>query len=199
MRKLLVAVALILMLAVGASAQSPKICLYAGGGMGLPMSPEVFSDGWKAGLNFGGGVGYLASPQFEVGGTLYYNSFGLDVPSGVGIDGGSFTSLEIMANFKYLIAVGAEDASFKPYLLGKIGMATVDVTDITLTEGEYVYTMGVIGETKLAYGFGAGADIAISPKAAVFFQTNYTFVATSGESMSYLPFSAGIKFWLGGE
>ena len=109
MKRIALVLAVLLMFALTASAQSQiKPVFYAGGGLGMPLSPEAFKDGWKMGLGFGGGVGAQFTPNIEVIGKFFYNTFGLDVPDveGVTIDGGDLQFIEFGADMKYLFTTG---------------------------------------------------------------------------------------------
>ena len=206
MKKVLIAVGMILVLSLGVQAQDEpmKINIYAGGGLTMPMSPDVYKDYWKMGMAFGGGVGFEVTPTFEIIGRFGYNMHSLDTDkllegtSGITIDGLDFKTMEIMADIKYMFPAGAEGASFKPYLVGTVGMVNAKFSDVTITGGSLSMTLGGVDETKLAFGFGAGADLSLSPKAAIFIDAKYMMVTTSGESTAYLPFRAGLKFGLGG-
>ena len=207
MKKLLIAIGLILVVSLSVSAQeSMKINVYAGGGVTIPMSPDVFKDYWKMGIGFGGGVGFEVTKSFEIVGRFGYNMHSFEADkfladlgvTGITIDGLDFKTLEIMADIKYLIPAGEEDAAFKPYLVGSVGMVNAKFSDVTITGGTLSATLGGADETKLAFGFGAGAAFSVSPTVAIFVDAKYMIVTTSGESTGYLPLRAGLKFGLGG-
>ncbi len=187
MKKGLLTTLLILVLATGASAAGPAI--YAGGGVSMPMGD--WADFYKMGFGFGGGFGYPVTPQFEVVGKVFYNTFPVD--SDV-IEGGDFIAISFGADVHfYPMANNADESAFAPYLLGGIGMSSVKVKEITapvaVPEGE--------SETDLTFGFGAGFQYEMSPKMALWVEAKYTIISTEGASTSHLPIFAGIKFNLG--
>jgi len=191
-----------------------------------------FSDIWKMGMGGNGRIGLEISPAFEVGGTFSYSSFGLDEDGlvdallgeyrpyfdlagvTIGFQGGEMTVLEILADARYFIPVGAEDAPFKPYLTGTVGMASVSVDEFTVSVtvpgvGETSVTDPSISETVLGFGIGAGFEYMFSPKVGFWLDgkymlTNlaigiYKYDRTLLEyDVAYLPIRAGVKIMFGG-
>ncbi|HOP06972.1 MAG TPA: outer membrane beta-barrel protein [candidate division Zixibacteria bacterium] len=211
MKKVLFAMVLTLVLAGIASAQGPKINFYAGGGMALPMGPDDFKDYWKSGISFGGGVGFQQSANMELKAMLFYNKFDVDEDgmieeieeaygidaSGLEIDGGEMTAIEIMGVFKY--SLGLPEAPARPYLLGSVGITAMKVAEATISYGsEYgSETTPETTESKLSFGVGGGVDIKIGATTALFAEAQYMYVSTEGDAITYLPIRGGIKFTFG--
>ena len=58
MKRIALVLVVLLVFAMTASAQNQiKPVFYAGGGIGIPLSPSAFSDAYKMGFGFGGGIG----------------------------------------------------------------------------------------------------------------------------------------------
>ena len=206
MKRVLIVVAALLALSTMVTAQSQvKPVVYVGGGLALPLSPEGFSDGWKMGYGFGGGVGIQLDPSMELIGKVFYNTFPLDDDkllegtTGITVDGGDFQFLEFGADFKYILMANAPDAKFKPFLIGGLGMTNIKVSDFTIAgDGESVmFPFGDYSETKFSLGAGAGFDYMFSPKAGVWLEARVHVVMTEGDSFTYLPVRAGVKFLFG--
>ena len=204
MKRLAVVLAVLLIFAVTASAQGDaakmKPVIYAGGGLGLPLSPSVFSDGWKMGIGFGGGVGLQLTPYVEVIGKFFYNSFPLDVPdiAGVTTDGGSFQFMEFGADVKYIFTVGP-DSPVGPFLLAGAGMTNLKISDFTVSGDlvDFTIPFSEYSETKFALAFGGGFDYMFSPKAGLWVEGRYALVMTEGDSFGYFPIRVGVKLLLG--
>lgn len=207
MRRVLIIMAVLLVFAVSASAQSQiKPAIYAGGGLSMPVGPDAFKDYWKMGMGFGGGVGLGFTPYLEVIGKFYFNQFAFDGDqflsdlgvTGYTIDGFDFRALEFGADVKYMFST-AEGAPFKPYGIVGLGMANIKITDVTITgDGEtLVLPMGDISETKFMLNGGVGFDYMFSPKAGLWVDARYATILTEGDAMSYIPIRAGVKILLG--
>ena len=155
----------------------------------MPMSPDDFSENWKMGYGGGAGLGYMFTPNVEVVVSGFYNIFSLDIPDGVDASGGEFSTIEVMANLKYILGKGA--SKLKPYFIGGVGMASAKISQLD-TAG--VMATPDTSETDFIYNLGAGAEITITPTAAIFVEGFYTSVATEGETTAYVPIRAGLKF-----
>ncbi|MBN2227013.1 MAG: outer membrane beta-barrel protein [candidate division Zixibacteria bacterium] len=215
MRKIIILSVLFCALIVTAQAQTekPKPILFFGGGMGLPMGPDLFKDFWKSGIGIGGGVGFEVNPNIELQAAIYYNNFPTDEdafldyiadmigedPTGLSLDGGSTRIIEAMANAKYKLGGSNSSSSVKPYVLGGAGFANLSFSDVTASyEGE-TETVTFESTTKLALNIGAGADFMVGPKIGIFVEGKYSMVFTEGDATNYVPIRAGMTFKLGSE
>ncbi len=186
MKKVLLTTLMVLVLAVGASA-GPAI--YAGGGVSMPMG--TWSDFYKMGIGFGGGVGFPVTPQFDIVGKVFYNSFSMD--SDV-IEGGEFIAFAFGADLHfYPMANNADESAFTPYLLGGIGMSSVKANEVTAP----IAVPESDTEMDLTFGFGGGFQYEMSPSMSFWVEAKYTIISTEGASTSHLPIFGGIKFNLG--
>ena len=204
-RLILVAVFLLAFVATSAAQQQMKPVIYVGGGIGMPMGPTVFKDYWKMGIGFGGGVGLQFNPQMEVIAKFYYNSFGFDWDkiiggaTGVSGDGLDFQAIEFGGDVKYTFGSGGASAPLKPFFIVGVGFAQAKFTDGSVTGGTVTVPISTGGysETKIAFSGGAGFDYMFSPKMGFWLEGRFAMIATSGESTTYLPIRAGLKFMLG--
>jgi opacity protein-like surface antigen len=209
MKKLLIVIVLVLLCAAPGWAQNKiKPIIYVGGGLGMPLSPTLFSDYWKMGFGFGGGLGLQFNPQVEIIGRFHYNTFPLDDDkllsdagvsgSSVTIDGLDFQSLEFGVDLKYIFKMAAE-SKFKPYMVTNVGFANVKFTDVTITGdgGSITLPASSISETDFTFAPGLGFDYMFAPKVGMWIDVRYALVLTEGETTSYLPIKAGLKLELG--
>lgn len=205
MKRVSFVLVVLLILVVSASAQNEiKPVFYAGGGLGMPSSPSAFSDFWKTGFGFGGGLGAQFSRNLEVIGKFFYNTFPMDGDAllegftGITIDGGEFKVMEFGADVKYMFSTGPE-SPFAPFFVAGLGLANVKVGDVTLSDPEESVTIpfGDYSETKFALSGGAGFDYMFAPKAGLWVEARYALVFTEGESTGYLPLRAGVKVLFG--
>jgi len=212
MKRVLIVVAALLALSTMVTAQSQvKPVFFAGGGMGMPLAPSFFSDYWKMGYGFGGGAGVQINPSIEITGKVFYNTFtfdgdkflkefslGEDV-SGITIDGLDFKAIEFGVDFKYILLANQPEAKFRPFMVVGAGMANIKFDDVTITgDSESVMLpTGAFSETDFAIGGGAGFDYMFAPKTGVWLEARVNVIMTEGESTTYLPIRAGVKFLFG--
>ena len=222
MRKLTIATVMVVALIFSGSALAGETSVYLGGGMSMPMSPDMFKDYWKMGFGGAGGVGFQIKPGLEVGVTLGYSSFPLDddkmltemlaevglTPADLEAAGitieleAPLTALEILGYGKYTFGTG--EAPFGFYMIGLAGMTKLSADDITMTAtipGVGTITVSEPGgpsATDITLGFGAGFDYMFSPTAGFWFDAKYMLILSEGESTAHLPLRAGVKFMFGG-
>jgi len=225
MKQLFVVMCVMLILALSGTALAGEIkpAIYVGGGMSLPMGPQLFSDFWKSGFGGSGGIGLQVSPAIEIGGTFGYSKFPFDDDavleyfgvsdlelSGVNVDitfsGLDITTLEFLAYGKYIFTVGAEGSKFKPYMLATAGMTKMSTDEMSASvivtgaiDTSFTESAPKISTTDFTIGFGAGFEYMFSPKAGLWLDGKYMVVLTEGESTAYLPLRAGLKFMFGGK
>ena len=215
MKQLFVVMCVMLILALSGTALAGEIkpAIYVGGGMAIPMSPQLFSDNWKIGFGGTGSVGFEISPVIEIGGTFAYNSNSFDedkflesiiLPPGARVDitGAKFKAMEFLGYGKYTFATG--ESPFKPYLKASAGVAKLsrDLTTLVAdTSGVEIAreTIPEVAVTDFTLGFGAGVAYMFSPTAGVWLDAQYLVIMTEGESTAYLPLRAGLKFMFGGK
>jgi opacity protein-like surface antigen len=166
-----------------------KGSIYLGGGVAMPMSPDEFKDNYGMGYGGGAGLGYKVTPSVEIIVSGFYNLFSSDFPDSFGVTGGDVSIIEAVGNLKYIFGKGA--SKIKPYIIGGAGMASVKFSQVDDTSGT-VFSADT-SETDFIYNLGAGAEITVSPSAAIFIEGFYSSVATEGETSAYVPIRAGLK------
>jgi len=205
--------ALLLIVSMPTWAQNQiKPVVYAGGGIDLLLSPDLLKDYWKMGYGFGGGVGIQVKPNLELIGRVSFNTFpfdadkfldDMDAPAGVSVDGLDFRSLEFGADMKYIFMSDQANMMFKPFVVAGLGFANIKATDATITAEdeddieEVHLPFGDASETDFSFNFGGGFDYMFAPKAGAWVDVRYTYIASEGDAISYLPIRAGVKFLFG--
>jgi Outer membrane protein beta-barrel domain len=187
-KKLLIAGAVVFMLCAAVSAQAPAspVSIYAGGGLSMPMAPDLFKDYWKMGFNGMLGAGYGLTPAFQIVAKGEYHMFPLDVE---GVEGADISILMFGADGRF--AVGLPAAPIKPFFLVGAGMAKLSASD--LESG--AFTVGFPEETDFYFNAGAGVEFKVGPKANLFVQARYVDVMSEGEATAFIPFTVGLKFF----
>jgi hypothetical protein len=126
MRYAAVVGAALVFLAGSAFAQDgPKVQIFGGGGLAVPVTPDVFKDGWKEGYDVGGGVGVRITNNVSIRGQVSYDRFGFD-------EGGVFSLLE-------------EELGFDPGDLG--ASITIDGGDTIITSFSGEVKISFVGDT----------------------------------------------------
>jgi len=190
MRRVILALSILLVFALSTSAQVLKpFNVYVGGGVSLPMSPEVFKDNWKIGFHGTVGVGYKAAPTVQIVGKAEYHSIPFDWGDISGVSGFSLNALMFGVDGRFVF--GAPDAPAKPLLFAGLGVANVSFSDL---EGPGVSVPITVEETKVYFNAGGGVEFKAGPTITIFIQASYVSIATSGEATGFVPITAGIKF-----
>ena len=179
MKKLTI-ITLVLMLAIGASAQVPKpFTIYLDGGLSMPNGD--ISAAYKNGWNFGAGVGFNMAPMFQIVPHIEYHSFSVDSPVDIG---GKWTVWMMGADGRMSLNMPA--APIKPFFVGGLGFAAGKTEAIQLLG---VSISDDVTQTKFYWNIGAGVDFN-----SFFLQVKYVSIATEGSSTNYIPVKVGLKF-----
>ena len=204
MKNCLISIAIILLTSYDAQAQyDKKSTYYINSGFSFPSAPDGFSEFWKLGFNFGGGISYPVTKVFWFRGYYGFNNFGFDedavlkdlglVGSGLEIDGGTATAMQGTGNLKIVLPT-SPDSKAKPYFTGGIGFMRFSTSDVKIALQGDSDTIDGDSETAFSIDFGAGLDITINEKIALFVEGAYTIGFTEDESTQYLPIRIGIIF-----
>lgn len=223
MKKMLLTSVIILVFAVTGSAQT-KMAGYLGGGVNMPMSPDVFKDENKMGIGFFGSFGAEVNPMFEILGRVGYNMYSVD-EEGIeatftamveaygytvdefSLDGGKIKMIEFGVDVKFKIPMGETGSAFQPYLVAGPGMVNLSRDDVTVSFtitdplGGSADTTDVLvteGVTKFGANFGAGFTYLFTPTVGAFVDARYAMIFTEGETTAYLPIRGGVAFLFGG-
>ncbi|MBD3383878.1 outer membrane beta-barrel protein [candidate division KSB1 bacterium] len=176
---------------------------FINGGMAMPMGPDEFKDYWKTGFNVGGGAEFAFGPNMKLVGTVDYTSFGINEDelldefamgvSGISVDGGSLSSIAVLANVKFSIAPPMSPIS--PYLIGGAGMFFLSGGEADIKyQGMTMSTIESETDNYFGVGVGAGVDLTISPNMSLFIEGKYNIAFAEEDNMSYLPIKAGLLF-----
>ncbi len=208
MRRALITVVMIVLLAGGVSAGNLKpITLYAGTGLSVPGGPDGFKDSWKIGYHVFGGVGYNLMPCLQVIGHFGYHVFPYDIDKYVNsgtfpnssvdeFDGRTYSVIMIGLDTRF--SVTAPGARARPYVQLGFGIADTDVDDLnynglTVRQGA--------GETKPYLSFAGGVESALGPKLSLFFQGQMVLIfydddnsRIANKTVTFFPISIGLKF-----
>lgn len=197
MKKVLIAVAAVMVLAASGSAQIPNpISLYAGGAVSMPSS-EAWSDMVKTGFHGSVGVGYKVMPNMQLVGKIEYHRFGLndDALALMDAEGGHNNVWMYGADARY--SFGLPAAPIKPYILGGVGFANISASDLEGTS-DLVTSFNQfnnVSTTELYFNVGAGAELKAGPAFSLFGQVRYVSVQTDGEASAFIPLTVGVKFF----
>ena len=190
MKKLLILTVILAFVAMSASAQVSKpFNIYVGGGLNLPMSPEIFKDYWKTGFHGMGAFGFNSGPNLQILGKIEYHTFPFDFGGIPGLSGMSFNTLMYGGAAKF--DFGVPMAPTKPFVLGGMGMATLSVSDL---EGVGAPISFDVSETKIYIEFGGGVEFKMGPTMNLFLMGRYVNVSSEGDATAFVPITVGLKF-----
>ena len=180
---LLTLAAMLLMFASSPVAQDLEkpVDFYIGVGAGVPTGD--LADGWKLGFHGLARVGFSVAPKLDVLAGLDYHTFPIDdlgVPS---VSGGSFSTINITGDLK--VNFGMAGASSNPFLLGGVGLSIYSISDLSVG----TVTVEFDSESDIFIEVGGGVEFN-----KFFAQIKYVNIFAEGISISYIPFTVGVKF-----
>jgi hypothetical protein len=201
MKKLFLALIILIAFGVSASAQVPTpFSLYAGGAISLPQSPSAFKDGYKSGLSGMVGFGWKLMPNLQAVLKAELHSFKVDfaqqglATSYPALTGGTNNMWMFGVDGRY--SLGLPAAPIKPFLIGGAGLASISQTDFA---GDPLATSlnSVLptSQSKMYWNIGAGVELKGTPLMGLFAQVRYVSVATDGTASNFVPITLGLKFF----
>jgi hypothetical protein len=201
MRKLFLALIILLAFGITASAQVPTpFSIYAGGAISLPQSPDQFKNNFKNGWHGMVGLGWKLMPSLQAVAKVELHSFAVDfenqnlVTSAPNLAGGTNRMLMFGLDGRY--AVGVPAAPLKPFILVGGGLAHISSTDYT---GDPLATSLNTDLpdpiTKVYWNIGAGLEFKGAPFMGMFAQVRYVSVATDNGASTFVPITIGFKFF----
>ncbi len=181
-----VALALVALMAAGASATDRKgmIGVGVGGGLLLPMGD--FGDAFKMGWRAGAGVGYFVTNEIAVGATGAYSQNSVDDTTLAPADS-KFKIMQYGVFGKYMFKM--QNDKVAPYVTAGLGFYNGKVSVSGGSSGSST-DMGING--------GVGAMFSVSPTASVFVEGAYHNIFSEGSSTNYIAATAGVAFMFGG-
>ena len=217
-------VAVLIIIVAANPAEAANLTFYGGSGLGTVIKPGQFSsvvdigfsDAYKSGVSFSGGIGYPLSPMFELVGRFSYSDFPFDEEGlvktateafdeiGVSdvlewtVTGDKMQVIEFVADIKMKIPVGGASGTFRPVLLGGLGLASIKIEEWSIWPTNVAWSgdLSFIGvyetiDTKFMFNVGGGFDWMATPRLGVFGDIRYTQVAT-GDPIGYVPVRVGL-------
>ncbi len=168
MKKVLVVLGLVLVVASVASAQSArKFSINVGAGLSLPMGD--FGDFANMGFHGDGTLMWPLSPKIEVGPAVSYHHFGTEFDE-------SFGSFLAGGDIKFKLSpADATAKKMMPFLLGGLGMA--------------FSSYGGESSSDIFFSLGAGADMG-----KWFGKVRFVSISTEGSSSTFIPLTIGLHF-----
>lgn len=176
-------------------------------GLGVPVRPDEFSDYWKMGYGFGGGVGTkvsrITTVQVDVQHTVFplnetkfqdelYLLTGNPDAYNVRYSGGDSIITTVLLNAR--VHFSKSDAKVKAYFIGGLGIGIVTITDATVYYRGDSEMVNGSSENKLALRLGFGVDFKVGKHAYLFLEDNGISIATEGESTAYGCLDLGLRF-----
>lgn len=171
-------IALILLSAGSAKALGP-VTIYGGVGYSKLSTPDDLKLLYENGFHFTIGVGLNMAPGLQIVPKAERHSFAPDLV-------GTITKMKVtMYGVDARLSIGPPGFSFKPVLIAGIGLAsskleaTINGTPqgVPLTESDFYYNLG------------AGIDLSNFT-----FQVRYVSISSEGSTITFMPFTIGLKF-----
>ncbi|HOP06422.1 MAG TPA: OmpW family outer membrane protein [candidate division Zixibacteria bacterium] len=218
-KALVIGCAFVLLLAGLSTAQdlTGKIAVSPFAGLGVPvgdMASDDFTDDdsnaayRKMGFKFGASGEYFLSPNYSLGLSFRYASFGAKELEGWD-PGDKINLLAFTLNGKYYFAT---EGTIRPYGVIGAGLASATFKDIVV-DYETGLTVDFDAITKPCILFGIGGDYFASPNMSIFAEGSFDYYFSDGGKIKYdgeetgdelgtnyyfLDFVVGVRFWFGG-
>ncbi|SYZ73634.1 exported hypothetical protein [Candidatus Zixiibacteriota bacterium] len=205
MKKLTLLTVVLLAFSVSSFAETMwRPVLYLGGGASVPTGN--FKDGFKTGYNFASSFGFEYHSSLELLGELSYSRFPLDQtkslatePLGTSVDGGAARVLNIGGAVRYYFTPGSALSKFRPYILGRLGVAHLSQADMTIVGLDGTTINSFSGSTKFTYAIGAGTNIDLNRNLGLWVEGKFDGISTPLHKTDYVPIQAGIRYIFGKE
>jgi opacity protein-like surface antigen len=178
--------------------------VYFGTGISFPVYPETFSNVWNTGYNFGGGLFTSISSIAQFGVGIEYNNFAYDIKrvyalyglnaNGVAASGGSASIILVSPMIKIRFSRARDRIS--GYALLGIGYFHVSTGDLTIDQGNNVYTLSGDSHSAVAVHLGIGVDVPVNDQLGILFQGEFINGFTDVQATQYIPVRAGMRFAL---
>jgi len=176
-----------------------------GGGIAIPMQPDIFTDYWNVGPALSGSGGVILDRRvgLNIGLSVSFHTLkdhdllrdmGL-LYSPVILTGGSFTRFAATAGVNVYMVPSDELVS--PYLIGRFGYCRNDLETLTITvpgEGSVGVPFG--GSNAFSLGCGLGLHINASRYLALYVEGAYERDMQDGDDTGAVPLRAGMKMKL---
>ena len=173
-------------------------------GLSQNVAPEYFTSGWRSGVNFGGGAGYMLKPGMELVGTVCFSQFTFDADEymeynelpweEVIVDGGPAAVLNVNASIKFGLS-SDPNPRFKPYLFLGTGLFTqfFPEIDVTYVDDEDTMVDTIESETASALGLATGIGVDIELEGVFFFvELGYCMGLVEDENTAFMPLKVGV-------
>jgi len=175
-------------------------------GVTFPMSPDRFSDRWKAGYNIEAGILYSLSleQRILIKTTASYqrlspntNSFlsdlGITNPNNrINVQNGSGSIWSLALNLK--ITPRWTEGFLIPYAIGGPSLMRVHQDVTYMPQGSTQSQQFNQTTTDIGLSLGAGIDFDLPNEITLFAESQYTMVFTQEAGPRFIPFRLGIIF-----
>lgn len=196
MKKLMLLIGAVALLATAASAQAPvPFSIYAGGLVSIPNSPSEFKAAYKDGYHGTLGLGIKTMPMTQLVAKVEYHKFAYDQASS-GLSGGAQNVWLFGADLRF--AMGAPAAPFKPFIFAGGGLSKIMFGEFTGTDPLATAVMNSslpTDQSKFYYNLGAGLEFKFAPMINLFAQARYVSISTDNQKTSFVPITVGLKIF----
>ncbi len=197
MKKLVLVIGSLVVLAAAAAAQAPvPFSIYAGGLVSIPNGPSEFKDAYKNGYHGSLGLGLKTMPMTQLVAKVEYHKFAYDQANNAGLTGGAQNVWLFGADLRF--AMGAPVAPFKPFIFAGGGLAKITFGEFN---GPDLLSTAVLNsslpndQSKFYYNLGAGLEFKFAPMIDLFAQARYVSISTDNQKTSFIPITVGLKIF----
>jgi hypothetical protein len=161
------------------------------GGVAPPTGS--LTDYHQVGFSFGGGVSYSLTPHLAINVvSVSYDRFGLDEnqfrdDTGFDSSGASISMLSVMGGLRARFIPNG----FSPFVAADAGLVHSSVEDLTI-DGSTAFSG--YSENDFGVSLGGGLEGPMNSTSSVFTEVRVNMAFTDGDTSTYVPVRAGMRF-----
>jgi opacity protein-like surface antigen len=172
-------------------ASGPRTEFSITGGIAPPTGS--LTDYHQMGFSIGGGVSYHVTPHLAINViSVGYDRFGLDEnqfqdDTGLESSGASISMLSVMGGIRARFI----PEGFSPFVAADAGLVHASVDDLTVDGST---TFSGTSENDFGMSLGGGIEGPMNSTSSVFTEVRVNMAFTEGETSTYVPVRAGMRF-----
>ncbi len=171
-------------------------------GISKPVAPKSFLNSYRAGANFGIGIGKKIFSNFTLYGNICYNEFTFDQigfkktlespDEVVTVEGGGASILNFLVKTRFTFPHKSDNQGIS-YVYGSLGINRVSEKQLIVICSEFDKIISRKSENVIGTEFGLGIEILLK-NTNLFIELGLNLSFTKDKETTFLPIKFGIRF-----